>query len=76
MFALKAEHERGRGYVVTVKSGEDAVNLEALGWLVFSDPTAMLASIESGEKLLNMRYEKREAIIVQLRAMIATGTAP
>jgi phage FluMu gp28-like protein len=69
MYALLAEFRRGNKYNITLKTGNDVAKLADLGWIVFDDPAVLVAEMESGKKMLNMKYEKREQIIAYLRAM-------
>jgi hypothetical protein len=69
-YALLAEYQRGGSYDVSVKCDEHAAQLARIGWIVFDDPAILLAEMESGKKMLNMRFEKRNAIMDRLRAMV------
>ena len=68
--ALKAEFAGGNKYRIITKTGPDVEKLAELGWIVYSDPAALLADMESGKKMLNMRFEKRNKIMDYLRKQI------
>lgn len=68
MYALYARFSGGKTNI-TLKTGENVAPLAELGWIVFDDPAKLLADMESGKKMLNMKFEKREAIMAYLREM-------
>lgn len=70
MFALLAEYQRGGTYGITVREGSNVEPLGNLGWIIFTDPAKLLADMESGKVMLNMRFEKRNAIMDHLRTMV------
>lgn len=65
MYALKAPF----GGKIVVKTGENVAKLAEVGFIVFDDPATLLADMESGKRLLNMKYEKRLRIMNYLRKM-------
>lgn len=67
-FALKATHTKNDEYDIVVKP--NIGNLSELGFIVFDDPATLLADMEAGRRLLNMKYEKRLAIMAHLRTMM------
>lgn len=68
MYALYARFSGGKTKI-TLKTGADVAKLAELGWIVFNDPAKLLAEMESGKRMLNMKFEKREAIMSYLRKM-------
>jgi hypothetical protein len=69
LYAMRAKRT-SNGVKITVLHNEHVTeSMRDIGFIVFDDPAKLLAEIEAGKRLLNMNYEKRNAVADYLRTM-------